>query len=100
MRSRGSGMCWTIPCSREFRQVCSRQTARTSLHPVCGVALAEICSAVAIPMFNPARTRQRFAISAGHYFCTLIVPSLIALARVNISADLAQALNSSRSISR
>jgi hypothetical protein len=51
-------------------------------------------------MFNPARTRQRFAISAGHYFCTLIVPSLIALARVNISADLAQALNSSRSISR
>jgi hypothetical protein len=45
------------------------------------VALAEICSAVAIPMFDPAKTRQRFAISAGHYFCTLIVPSLIAPAR-------------------
>ena len=58
----------------------------TSLHHACGVALAEICSAVAIPMFDPAKTRQRFAISAGHYFCTLVVPSLIALARKSAPA--------------
>jgi DNA-binding transcriptional LysR family regulator len=54
-------------------------------------------------MFDPAKTRQRFTISAGPYFCMLIVPSLIALARksapgitlqiVNISANLAQALD-------
>jgi DNA-binding transcriptional LysR family regulator len=80
------------------------------LAPRLRLALAEIRSGVATPIFDPAKTRQRFTISAGHYFCTLIVPSLIALARksapgitlqiVNISADLAQALDSSRSISR
>jgi DNA-binding transcriptional LysR family regulator len=73
------------------------------LAPRLRVALAEIRSVVATPMFDPAKTRQRFTISAGPYFCMLIVPSLIALARksapgitlqiVNISANLAQALD-------
>jgi DNA-binding transcriptional LysR family regulator len=73
------------------------------LAPRLRVALAEIRSVVATPIFDPAKTSQRFTISAGHYFCALIVPSLIALARrsapgitlqiVNISADLAQALD-------
>jgi DNA-binding transcriptional LysR family regulator len=73
------------------------------LAPRLRVALAEIRSVVAIPLFDPAKTRQRFVISAGSYFCTLIVPNLVALARksapgitlqiVNTSADLAQALD-------
>jgi DNA-binding transcriptional LysR family regulator len=73
------------------------------LAPRLRVALAEIRSAVATPMFDRATTRQRFTISAGPYFCMLIAPSLIALAResapgitlqiVNISANLAQALD-------
>jgi len=73
------------------------------LAPRLRVALAEIRSAVATPIFDPAKTRQRFVIAAGSYFCKLIVPSLIALARksapgitlqiVNISANLAQALD-------
>jgi DNA-binding transcriptional LysR family regulator len=73
------------------------------LAPRLRVALAEIRSVVATPIFDPAKTSQRFTISAGHYFCALIVPSLIALARrsapgitlqiVNISVDLAQALD-------
>jgi DNA-binding transcriptional LysR family regulator len=73
------------------------------LAPRLRVALAEIRSAIATPIFDPAKTRQRFVIAAGSYFCTLIVPSLIALARksapsitlqiVNISADVAQALD-------
>jgi DNA-binding transcriptional LysR family regulator len=72
------------------------------LAPRLRVALAEIHSVVATPIFDRAKTRQRFVIAAGHYFCTLIVPSLIALARksapgitlqiVNISANRAQAL--------
>ena len=73
------------------------------LAPRLRVALAEIRSVVATPIFDPAKTRQRFTISGSHYFCTLIVPSLIALARksapgitlqiVNISANLAEALD-------
>jgi DNA-binding transcriptional LysR family regulator len=73
------------------------------LAPRLRVALAEIRSAVATPIFDPAKTRQRFVIAAGSYFCKLIVPSLIALARksapgitlqiVNTSADVAQALD-------
>jgi DNA-binding transcriptional LysR family regulator len=61
---------------------------------------------VAVPLFDPAKIRQRFVISAGSYFCTLIVPDLIALARksapgitlqiVNTSADLVQALDQQR----
>jgi DNA-binding transcriptional LysR family regulator len=76
------------------------------LAPRLRVALAEIRSAVATPIFDPARTRQRFLIAAGSYFCMLIVPSLIALSRksapgitlqiVNISADVAQALDQHR----
>jgi DNA-binding transcriptional LysR family regulator len=73
------------------------------LAPRLRVALAEIRSAVVTPMFDPAKTRQHFVIAASSYFCMLIVPSLIALARksapgitlqiVNISADVAQALD-------
>jgi DNA-binding transcriptional LysR family regulator len=74
------------------------------LAPRLRVALAEIRSAVATPMFDPAKTRQRFVIAAGSYFCRLIVPGLVALARksapglvlqiVNISSpNLAQALD-------
>jgi DNA-binding transcriptional LysR family regulator len=73
------------------------------LAPRLRVALAEIRSVVATPIFDPVKTRQRFTISAGPYFCALIVPSLIALVRksapgitlqiVNISVDLAQALD-------
>jgi DNA-binding transcriptional LysR family regulator len=73
------------------------------LAPRLRMALAEIRSAVATPMFDPAKTRQRFVIAAGPYFCMLIVPGLIALARksapgitlqiVNIGADVAQALD-------
>jgi DNA-binding transcriptional LysR family regulator len=73
------------------------------LAPRLRVALAEIRNVVAIPLFDPAKIRQRSVISAGSYFCTLVVPDLIALARksapgitlqiVNTSADLAQALD-------
>jgi DNA-binding transcriptional LysR family regulator len=73
------------------------------LAPRLRVALGEIRSLVASPTFDPAKTSQRFTISGGHYFCALIAPSLIALARrsapgitlqiVNISADVAQALD-------
>jgi DNA-binding transcriptional LysR family regulator len=73
------------------------------LAPRLRMALAEIRRAVATPMFDPANTRQRFVIAAGSYFCRLVVPSLVALARksapgivlqiVNISADIAQALD-------
>jgi DNA-binding transcriptional LysR family regulator len=73
------------------------------LAPRLRVALAEIRGAVAAPTFDPAKTRRRFTISAGSYFCTLIVPGLIALARksapgitlqiANIGANLAQALD-------
>ncbi|MEH2563793.1 LysR family transcriptional regulator [Bradyrhizobium sp. AZCC 2289] len=73
------------------------------LAPRLRMALAEIRSAVTTPLFDPAKTRQRFVIAASSYFCTLIVPSLIALARksapgitlqiVNGSADVAQALD-------
>jgi len=81
-----------------------RPTERAhQLAPRLRAALAEIRSAVAAPRFDPANTRQRFVISAGPYFYTLVVPNLIALARksapgitlqiVNIRADLAQALD-------
>jgi len=73
------------------------------LAPRLRMALAEIRSVVATPMFDPAKSRQRFTISAATYFCMLIVPRLIALAResapgislqiVNISANAAQALD-------
>jgi DNA-binding transcriptional LysR family regulator len=73
------------------------------LAPRLRAGLADIRSAVAAPTFDPAKTRRRFVISAGPYFCMLIVPNLIALARksapgitlqiVNIGADLAQALD-------
>jgi DNA-binding transcriptional LysR family regulator len=76
------------------------------LAPRLRVALAEIRSAVATPMFDPAKTRQRFTISAGPYFCALIVPNLIGLARkfapgislqiVNVGTDIAQALDQQR----
>src|SRR5258708_19418607 len=49
------------------------------LAPRLRVALAEIRSAVATPIFDPAKTRQRFVIAAGSYFCMLIFPSLIAV---------------------
>ena len=81
-----------------------RPTERAhQLAPRLRAALAEIRSAVAAPRFDPANTRQRFVISAGPYFYTLVVPNLIALARksapgitlqiVNIRADIAQALD-------
>jgi len=73
------------------------------LAPRLRVALAEIHSMVANSTFDPAKTSRRFTISGGHYFCTVILPSLIALVRrsapgitlqiVNISTDLAQALD-------
>lgn len=72
------------------------------LAPRLRVALAEIRSAVATPMFDPAKTHQRFVISGGSYFCALIVPSLIALVRKSAPgitlqivpvADVAQALD-------
>jgi DNA-binding transcriptional LysR family regulator len=76
------------------------------LAPRLRVALAEIRSAVATPMFNPAKTRQRFVISAGSYICALIVPNLIGLARkfapgihlqiVNVGTELVQALDQQR----
>ena len=73
------------------------------LAPRLRVALAEIRSAVAAPMFDPAKTHQRFVIAGGSYFCMLIVPNLMALVRksapgitlqiVNVGADIAQALD-------
>src|ERR1700733_14493427 len=77
-----------------------RPTERAhQLAPRLRVALAEIRSVVATPIFDPATTIQRFIISAGSYFSKLIVPSLIALARrsaphitlqiVNTNANLA-----------
>src|SRR6266481_3852912 len=50
------------------------------LAPRLRAALADIRSVVvAAPTFDPAKTRQRFVISAGPYFCMLVVPNLIAL---------------------
>jgi DNA-binding transcriptional LysR family regulator len=76
------------------------------LAPRLRVALAEIRSAVATPTFDPAKSRQRFVISAGSYFCALIVPNLIGLARkfapgislqiVNVGTELVQALDQQR----
>jgi DNA-binding transcriptional LysR family regulator len=76
------------------------------LAPRLRVALAEIRSAVATPMFDPAKTRQRFVISAGSYFCALIVPNLIGLARklapgislqvINVGTELVQDLDQQR----
>jgi DNA-binding transcriptional LysR family regulator len=76
------------------------------LAPRLRVALAEIRSAVATPTFDPAKTRQRFVISAGSYFCALIVPKLIGLAHkfapgislqiVNVGTELVQALDQQR----
>jgi DNA-binding transcriptional LysR family regulator len=73
------------------------------LAPRLRVALAEIRSVVAAPVFDPAKTRQRFTIAATPYMSTLIVPNLIALARktapditlqiVNTDDHLAQALD-------
>jgi DNA-binding transcriptional LysR family regulator len=57
------------------------------------VALAEIRSAVATPMFDPANTRQRFVIAAGSYFCRLVVPSLVALARKSAPGIVLQIVN-------
>jgi DNA-binding transcriptional LysR family regulator len=84
-----------------------RPTERAhQLAPRLRVALAEIDSVVATPIFDPAKTRQRFVIAAGSYFCSLIVPSLIALACksapgitlqiVNVGTELAQALDQQR----
>jgi hypothetical protein len=94
MRSLASGMYWATHCSCEFRRACSRRPARISLRRG---------SEWRWPRFDPAKIRKRFVISAGSYFCTLVVPDLIALARksapgitlqiVNTSADLAQALD-------
>jgi DNA-binding transcriptional LysR family regulator len=76
------------------------------LAPQLRAALADIRSAVATPMFDPAKTRQRFTISAGPYFCTLIVPNLIGLACkfapgislqiVDVGTDIARALDQER----
>jgi DNA-binding transcriptional LysR family regulator len=84
-----------------------RPTERAhQLAPRLRVALAEIHSVVATPIFDPATTRQRFVIAAGSYFCALIVPSLIALACksapgitlqiVNVGTELAHALDQQR----
>jgi DNA-binding transcriptional LysR family regulator len=66
------------------------------------VALAEIRSVVAAPVFDPATTSRRFTISAGSYFCPLIV-RLITLVRrsapgvslqiVHLGTNLTQALD-------
>jgi DNA-binding transcriptional LysR family regulator len=76
------------------------------LAPRLRVALAEIRSAVATPVFDPAKTRQRFVISAGSYFCALIVPTLVRLAHqfapgislqfVNVGTELVHALDQQR----
>jgi DNA-binding transcriptional LysR family regulator len=76
------------------------------LAPRLRVALAEMRSLVATPKFDPAKAQQRFTISAGPYFCTLIVPTLIRLCRkfapgvslqiVNLSTNLAQAIDQQR----
>jgi len=76
------------------------------LAPRLRVALAEIRSAVATPTFDPAKTRQRFVISAGSYFCALIVPNLIRLAHkfapgislqiVNVGTEIVHALDQQR----
>src|SRR3984957_4727212 len=73
------------------------------LAPRLQVALAEIRSVVAAPIFDPAKTIRSFTISAGSPFCMLFVPRLIALARksapsitlqiVNPNANLAQTLD-------
>jgi DNA-binding transcriptional LysR family regulator len=76
------------------------------LAPGLRVALAEIRSLVAAPVFDPATTSRHFTISASSYFCTLLV-RLIARVRsaapgmslqiVNIgAANLTQALDQQR----
>ena len=72
------------------------------LAPRLRVALAEIRSVVAVPVFDPAKTSRRFTISASSYFSSLTA-RLIALARksapgislqiVNTGTKLTQALD-------
>jgi DNA-binding transcriptional LysR family regulator len=72
------------------------------LAPRLRVALAEIRSVVAVPVFDPTKTSRRFTISASSYFSSLTA-RLIALARksapgislqiVNTGAKLTQALD-------
>src|SRR5258705_12599901 len=49
------------------------------LAPRLRVALAEIRSGIATPIFDPAKTLQRFVIASSSHFCKLIVTSLITL---------------------
>jgi DNA-binding transcriptional LysR family regulator len=75
------------------------------LAPRLRVALAEIRSLVAAPVFDPATTSRHFTISASSYFCTLLVRLIarvrntapgISLQIVNIGANLTQALDQQR----
>jgi DNA-binding transcriptional LysR family regulator len=75
------------------------------LAPRLRVALAEIRSLVAAPVFDPATTSRHFTISASNYFCTLLVRLIarvrsaapgISLQIVNIGANLTQALDQQR----
>ena len=75
------------------------------LAPGLRVALAEIRSLVAAPVFDPATTSRHFTISAGSYFCTLLVRLIarvrsaapgVSLQIVNIGANLTQALDQQR----
>jgi len=81
MRSRGSGRWLGDPLFVRIPSGLQPTERAHQLAPRLRVALAEIRSAVATPIFDPAKTRQRFVIAAGSYFCMLIVPSLIRLAR-------------------
>jgi len=65
------------PVSCEFPRPCSRPSALLTCARL-RVALADILSAVATPIFSPAKTTASASSFSGSYFCKRIVPRLIA----------------------
>ena len=81
-----------------------RPTARAAeIAPGIHEGLNRVRSALESTKFNPANLRRRFTLAAGSYFCTLLVPRLIAKLReiapgvslkvVRVGADLFSALD-------
>jgi len=109
MRSRGQGGARRSAVRAHSLRLAANGAARTSLRHDCALRWPRSAARFATPIFDPAKTRQRFVIAAGSYFCMLIVPSLIALgaqicaghhlADRHISADVAQAPTAAGSIS-
>jgi DNA-binding transcriptional LysR family regulator len=82
-------------------------TARAAqIAPRVRQGLADLQGALSLPLFDPVTSERLFNLSAGSYFCTLLVPDLIARARAaaprlrfqiwNPAADLLERLDQGR----